>query len=140
MNTQTEAFGSAPGAALIKNDAHQHGLKALDRGKDKLLLDLKAVVEDAQALMKEAVDSSAQGMSSVPAYLEDRLSTVKDHLQQAKSAVEAKAKHAAAATDQYVRDNPWKSVGFATAATICLSVLVVSASLASLWRTFGDKK
>lgn len=47
-------------------------------------------------------------------------------------------KNAAAVTEQYVRKNPWKSMGFVTAASIGL--LVVSASMASMWRTLGDKK
>jgi ElaB/YqjD/DUF883 family membrane-anchored ribosome-binding protein len=97
----------------LENDAHdanarQHGAKALHRSKDKLLLDLKAVVDDAQALLKEAVDSSAESVAGVPAYLDDRLSAVKDNLQRVQGAMAAKAKHATAATNQYVRENPWR--------------------------------
>lgn len=49
-------------------------------------------------------------------------------------------KNAAAATDQYVKENPWKSMGFVTAASIGISLLVIGASMASMWRTLGDKK
>lgn len=126
----------------LENDAHdtnarQHGANALHRSKEKLLLDLKTVVEDAQALMKEAVDSSAESVAGVPAYLDDRLSAVKDHLQHVKGAMAAKAKHATATTDQYVRENPWRSIGFATAASVVISLLLVRATLPVLGKMRG---
>lgn len=49
-------------------------------------------------------------------------------------------KNAAAATEKYVRKNPWKSMGFVTAASIGISLLIVSASMASVWKTLGEKK
>ena len=140
MNVKPEAVSAVRNAEVGRGDVAEHGLKALDRSKDKLLSDLRAVVEDAQALMKEAVDTSAQGVAQMPAYFEDKVGAVKDHLQQVKSAVETRARDMGAATNQYVKDNPWKSIGFATAASLCISLLLVSASMASLWRTFGDKK
>jgi ElaB/YqjD/DUF883 family membrane-anchored ribosome-binding protein len=129
----------------LENDAHdtstrQHGAKALYRSKDKLLVDLKAVVEDAQALMKEAVDSSAESVAGVPAYLDDRLSAVKDNLQRVKGAMADQARHAAAATDQYVRENPWRSIGVATAASVVISLLLVRATLPALGKMRGAGK
>lgn len=140
MDANTQVVDVPP-----ENDAHgtnlqQHGANALHRSKDKLLLDLKAVVKDAQALMKEAMDSSAESVAGVPAYLDDRLSAVKDNLQRVKGAMAAKAKHATAATDQYVRENPWRAIGFATAASVVISLLLVRASLAALGKTRGARK
>ncbi len=119
MNTPLEAVGSTL--------AGIHGVKALQQSKDKLLTDLKAVVDDAQALLKEAVDTSSQGMSAVPAYLEERLNAVKSNFERAKSTIEAKAKQATAVTNVYVQENPWKSLGIATAASVFVSILLVSA-------------
>lgn len=119
MNTPLEAVGSTL--------AGIHGVNALQQSKDKLLTDLKAVVDDAQALLKEAVDTSSQGMSAVPAYLEERLNAVKSNFERAKSTIEAKAKQATAVTNVYVQENPWKSLGIATAASVFVSILLVSA-------------
>lgn len=140
MDANTQVVDIPP-----ENDAHdtnlqQQGANALHRSKDKLLLDLKAVVKDAQALMKEAMDSSAESVAGVPAYLDDRLSAVKDNLQRVKGAMTAKAKHATAATDQYVRENPWRAIGFATAASVVISLLLVRASLAAFGKTRGARK
>ncbi len=118
----------------LEKDAHattirQHGAKALDRSKNKVLLELKAVVDDAQALLKESVDSSAESVAGIPAYLDDRLSAVKNNLQHVKGAMAANARHAAKTTEQYVRENPWRFIGLAAAASVVISLLLVRASL-----------
>ena len=116
MNTSVEPIASS-----------SHGLKAVQQSKDKLVADLKTVVSDAQALLKEAVESSAEGIGSVPAYLEDRLNAVKGNFHRAKDAFGVKAKHATAVTDEYIRENPWKSLGIISAASIVVSIAMVSA-------------
>lgn len=104
-----------------------HGVAALRQSKDKLLADLKTVVDDAQALMKEAVDTSAESITAVPAYLQERLCAVKSNFHRAKSALGSTASHATAVTDKYIRENPWKSLGIVTAASVVVSIAVVSA-------------
>ena len=113
--------------SVASTAASVHGVKALQQSKDKLLADLKAVVDDAQALLKEAVDTSAEGISAVPAYLEDRMNAVKSNFERVKSAIESKAKNATAVTNVYVQENPWKAVGIAAAASVFVSILLVSA-------------
>ncbi|HTD89172.1 MAG TPA: hypothetical protein VK663_00795 [Burkholderiales bacterium] len=140
MNANSVGASSSRRSGSAKNGSNAPGLKALAQSKDKLLLDLKTAVDDAQGLMKEVVESSAQGAASIPAYVEDKLSTAKVHLEKVTSAVETQARNATAATEQYVKKNPWKSIGFASAVSLCISMLVVSASVASVWRTLGDKK
>ena len=139
MNVETGAFGSAVEADSISIDAQQHGAKALVRGKDKLLGDLKTVADDAQALMKEAVDTSAENIAGVPAYLEGKLSAVRGNLLRARSAVGNKARHATAATDKYVKENPWKSMGYVTAATALIGILLVSTRKPAVGKTEGMK-
>ena len=104
-----------------------HGLKAVQQSKDKLVADLKTVVNDAQALLKEAVETSAEGIGAVPAYLEDRMNAVKGNFHRAKDAFGATAKQATAATDEYIRENPWKSLGIISAASVLVSIALVSA-------------
>jgi ElaB/YqjD/DUF883 family membrane-anchored ribosome-binding protein len=127
-----------PLEALGSGLTNAHGVKVLQQSKDKLLADMKTVVDDAQALMKEAVDTSAQGINAVPAYLEDRLSAVKCNLQQVRSAFEAKAKQAGTVTDHYVRENPWKSLGVVTAASVFASILLVRACASTFSKNRKD--
>ncbi len=130
MHTAIETFASNP--------ANAHGVKALQQSKDKLMTDLKTVVADAQALLKEAVDTSAEGFSAVPTYLEDRLSAVKSNFQSAKNTIESKAKQATAVTNVYVQENPWKSLGFVTAASVIVSVLLVSTCASTMGKNRKD--
>jgi ElaB/YqjD/DUF883 family membrane-anchored ribosome-binding protein len=145
MNAKIETRGSPAGYDLQEFDAQdncasQNKVTALHRGKDKLLVDLKAVADDAQALLKAAVVSSAEGVASVPAFLENRLRTVKGNLQQARDAMKTKAKHATAATNQYVKENPRKVMGFAGAAGVVVSILLVRAWIRAAGKASGDEK
>lgn len=140
MNANNQAMNVS-----LENDTHeinarQQGAKALHQSKDKLLLDLKAVVEDAQMLMKEAVDASAESVAGVPTYLDDRLSAVKENLQRVKGAMAAKAKLATAETNRYVRENPWRAIGFAMAASVVISLLLVRGSLSAQSKSWGAGK
>jgi ElaB/YqjD/DUF883 family membrane-anchored ribosome-binding protein len=140
VNAKTGAVDSSLKHGAQGDNEGKQGVTALRESKDKLLLDLKAVVDDAQALMKEAADVSSESVAGVPAYLEDRFNAVKGNLQQAKNAMQAKAKYAAEATDSYVRENPWKSMGFATAASVIASILIVGACLPTMRKTLGGFK
>lgn len=104
-----------------------HGVKALQQSKDKLVADLKLVVDDAQALLKEAMDTSAEGITAVPAYLEERLTAAKGNLQRVKAAIESKARQAKDVTHVYVQENPWKSIAIAAAASVIMSLLLLGA-------------
>ncbi len=132
MNTKTGTVDSTLGFASHGNTAVQHGQAALHQGKDKLLLDLKTVADDAQALLKEAVDASAETFAGVPAYLEQRLGTVKGNLQRVRSTVEMKAKRATAVTDQYVHENPWKLMVAAAVVGVLVGIMVVGACIPAL--------
>ena len=48
---------------------------------------------------------------------------------------EQKAKYATAATDRYVKENPWKSMGYVTAASLLVGALLVGA-----WGTVSGGK
>jgi len=143
MNAKIETRGSPTEFDLQEFDAQDnshHKVTALHRGKDKLLLDLKAVADDAQALMKEAVASSAKSIGGVSAFLENRLCAVKDNLQRTKDAMKTRAKHATAATNQYVKENPRKVMGFAGAAGVVVSILLVRAWIRAAGKASGDEK
>lgn len=112
-----------------KQDAS--GATGPQQSRDKLVADLKTVVNDAQALIKDALDVSTEGMSAVPAYLHERFSAVKCNLKRTNDAIRSTAQHATAVTNEYIRENPWKSLGFISAASILISIAVVSACACS---------
>jgi ElaB/YqjD/DUF883 family membrane-anchored ribosome-binding protein len=109
MNVETVAAGSA---------------NTLNGQKDKLIDDIKSVVADAQDLLKQAKSSSMEGYSAVRTELEDRLADSIVRLQEVQEELKARARNAARATDTYVHDNPWKSMGYVALAGLVVGFLI----------------
>lgn len=99
-------------------------VNALSGQKDKLVDDIKLVVTDAEELLRKAKTSSAEGYSAVRVELEDRLSNSIVRLQEVQEELRARARQAARATDEYVHDNPWKSMGYVAVAGLIVGLLL----------------
>ncbi len=108
-------------------------------GKDKLMLDLATVADDTQALLKETVHVTSDRVAGAPAYLEERLSAASDRLQRARRTAQRNAKRASAATEHYVRKNPWKSLGIAAIGGMFVSLAVIRACKPALRRMRGSR-
>jgi ElaB/YqjD/DUF883 family membrane-anchored ribosome-binding protein len=92
--------------------------------KDQLLNDFKVVVTDAEALLKATVNTGGEKVAEIRAKAEESLGIAKARMAEAQSAVIAKTKEAAKATDIYVHENPWRSVGFAASIGIVIGLLI----------------
>lgn len=92
--------------------------------KEKLVKDLKGVVADADDLLKDVVNSSAEEFAAARTKIEAKLREAKSRLDDARLAVTEKAKGAADATDEYVRENPWTALGVAVAAGFIIGFLL----------------
>jgi ElaB/YqjD/DUF883 family membrane-anchored ribosome-binding protein len=99
-------------------------VNALSGQKDKLVDDIKLVMADAEGLLKKAKTSSVEGYSAVRAELEDRLANSILRLQEVQEELKSRARYAARATDEYVHDNPWKSMGYVAAAGLIVGLLI----------------
>ena len=99
-------------------------ISALNGQKDKLIDDIKAVMSDAEELLRKAKTSGAEGYSAVRVELEDRLANSIVRLQEVQEELKSRARRAARATDAYVHDNPWKSMGYVAAAGLVLGLLL----------------
>ena len=83
--------------------------------KDVLVNDVKNVVDDAQALLKQVVASGAEGFAAARSTLEGQLDEAKSKLDRARNAAAGLGNRAAGSTQLYVSENPWKAIGIATA-------------------------
>ena len=92
--------------------------------KDKLVSDFKAVVADTEELLKLTAGQAGEKVADVRGRLAERLTATKYKLQYLEAAVVQKTKAAARATDDYVHENPWKSVGVAAGVGFLLGLLV----------------
>ena len=91
--------------------------------KGKLMEDLRAVVADAEELLKATADQTGTRIAAARGKAEESLKAAKARLDEQEAAVMAKTKAVAKATEDYVRDNPWKAVGIAAAAGLVLGIL-----------------
>jgi len=92
--------------------------------KGKLMEDLKAVVADAEELLKATADQTGERIAAARGKAEESLKVAKARLDEQEAALMVKTKAVAKATEDYVRDNPWKAVGIAAAAGFLLRILV----------------
>jgi ElaB/YqjD/DUF883 family membrane-anchored ribosome-binding protein len=89
----------------------------------ELMEDLRAVVADAEELLKATADQTGERIAAARGKAEESVKAAKVRLDEQEAAVVAKTKAAARSTEDYVRDNPWKAIGIAAAAGFVLCIL-----------------
>jgi ElaB/YqjD/DUF883 family membrane-anchored ribosome-binding protein len=91
---------------------------------EKLMQDLRAVVEDAEALLKATAGQAGEKVAEARARAEDSLRQAKMRLQEARLEVEARARATAAAADEYVHEKPWQVIGVAAGVAFLIGYLI----------------
>ena len=81
--------------------------------KDKLMSDLRLVIADAEELLRMTADQAGEGAADLRSRVQARMNQAKADLLHLQEAAVAKAKAAGHATDEFVHENPWKSIGIA---------------------------
>jgi ElaB/YqjD/DUF883 family membrane-anchored ribosome-binding protein len=92
--------------------------------KGKLMEDLRAVVADAEELLKATADQTGERIAAARGKAEASVKAAKARLDEQDAALRAKTKAVAKCTEDYVRDNPWKAIGIAAAAGFVFRILV----------------
>lgn len=92
--------------------------------KEKLVADLKAVVADADDILRATAGAAGDKMGELRLKIETRLADAKERLADAEAVLVGRAKEAATATDDFVHEHPWKAVGVAAAVGLALGVLI----------------
>lgn len=92
--------------------------------RDKLMSDLKLVIEDAEELLKLTAGQAGEKVGEMRSRIEDRLHRAKSDLSHLQAAALDQAKQAAKATDDFVHDRPWTSVGIAAGVGLLVGMLI----------------
>ena len=92
--------------------------------REKLVGDLKAVVNDAEELLKATAHQTGDKIASVRAKAEESLKTAKARIAEEGKEVMDKAKSAAKSTDEFVKANPWQAGGVGAVAGFLLGLLI----------------
>ena len=80
---------------------------------DKLMQDLRAVVHDAEELLRATAGQTGEKFESVRARAQESLRNAKERLAAAGADLESRARAAARSTDDYVHQNPWTAIAIA---------------------------
>ena len=91
-----------------------------EQANERLASDLKAVVRDAEELMKATAGQAGEKVSEVRNRLAAALESAKATCQR----LEEKTIAAAKATDQTIREHPYESIGIAFGVGLLVGVLV----------------
>ncbi|MGZ8290912.1 MAG: DUF883 family protein [Telluria sp.] len=92
--------------------------------RDQLMNDLKSVIQDAEAWLRHGGQLTGEEFQAAKAKFEKTLTNAKADLMRLEEAVVEKTKEAAKATDEYVHENPWKSVCIGAGVGLMLGVLI----------------
>ena len=91
---------------------------------DAMLSDLQAALQDTEAALKDLADEGSAISQTVRDRINEHLQSVKTKLLETEALVSEKAKVAARATDEYVHENPWQSIGIAAGVGFLVGLLV----------------
>lgn len=91
--------------------------------RDRLVADLKVVLTDAEELLRLTASDASGKLSDVRARLGEHVGSAKVRLVELEDVVAERTREAARATDTYVREHPWQSVGVAAGVGFLLGML-----------------
>ncbi len=92
--------------------------------KDKLMSDLRVVISDAEELLRMTADEAGEVAADLRGRVQMRMTQAKEELAHLQAAAVAKAKAAGHAADEFVHENPWKSIGIAAGIGLVVGLLV----------------
>lgn len=95
-----------------------------DVTKEQLIADFKVVVADAEALIKATATTGGEALANLRSKAEDSLAVAKSKMADAQDSLVEKSKAAAAVTDKYVHDNPWKAIGVSAGIGLIIGLLI----------------
>ena len=91
---------------------------------EQLMSDLKTVIQDAEAWLRSGGHLTGDELKAAKAKFEQTLAGAKESLGEYQQTVVEKTKEAAKVTDEYVHENPWKSVGLGAAVGVVIGLLI----------------
>jgi ElaB/YqjD/DUF883 family membrane-anchored ribosome-binding protein len=91
---------------------------------EKLVEDLKQVISDAEDLLRMTGDQLNETSAEVRGRIQTGLHLSRAKLAHLQEVAVGKAKAVGTATDEFVHENPWKSIGIAAGAGVIIGMLL----------------
>ncbi|MCV0440575.1 DUF883 family protein [Hydrogenophaga sp.] len=93
-------------------------------GKEKLIADLQRVIADAEELMQATAHQTEGKVVELRERINDNLRQARHKLADAEDAIKEKTREMARATDDYVHEHPWPSIGAAAGVGLVIGLLI----------------
>jgi ElaB/YqjD/DUF883 family membrane-anchored ribosome-binding protein len=91
--------------------------------RDQLMNDLKSVIQDAESWLRNS-SLTGEDLKAAKEKFERTIAGAKDDLMHYQEVVVEKTKEAAKATDEYVHENPWRSIAIGAGIGLLLGVAI----------------
>ncbi len=92
--------------------------------KEQLAANLRSLIADAEDLLSATAGQTDSRLTELRTRARENLQIAREKLADADAAIRAKTREMAYATDDYVHDNPWSSIGVAAALGLLIGVLI----------------
>jgi len=92
--------------------------------REELITDVKSGLSNVEELLREAASSTGERANELRASAMTALRNTRESLVDLQDSVFERGKAAARATDDYVHDNPWRSLGMAVAVGFVIGLLI----------------
>jgi ElaB/YqjD/DUF883 family membrane-anchored ribosome-binding protein len=116
--------GKDSGNAVGKDSSEAVQAAGAD-ARERLMEDLKNIIGEAETWLGNAKVQVAEDSADIRARFEDTLRTARTDLLKLEDSFLARGRLAAQATDDFVRDNPWKGVLLGATIGLLVGVLIV---------------
>ena len=90
-------------------------MSEMETSRRGLIDDFNAGVEDAEKLLRALAASGAEKGTALRASAEQNLAAARERLKALQGDAVERGRQAAKATDEYVHENPWQSIGVVAA-------------------------
>ena len=97
---------------------------ATSGAREPLADDMKAIIADAEELLRATASATGDRILAARARAEERLKAARERLANLDDVALAQVKEVAKSADDYVREHPWGAVGIAAVAGLLLGVLI----------------
>lgn len=95
-----------------------------DTSSNRLAADFKVVMDDAEALLKATAQKGDDQLDEIRARSRESLRVLGERIAQSQAALVDGGRKAAKATDVYVHDHPWASLGVAAGVGLVFGLLL----------------
>jgi len=96
----------------------------MDATREKLVGDIKTVLTDVDALLRQAAEATGDEARQLRRRAEDMLDLAQKKFAAVRDDALESGRAATRATDEWVHDNPWSAVGIGAAIGVLIGMLI----------------